>query len=101
MPDLAGADADVIPLIISVTDSQQRLNPLAKNKVTIHIEGDAKILGVDNGDLSDHEPYQSDAIEVREGKALVWIKTGSRLKDIIITASAKGLKSDSFLLERK
>ena len=101
VPDLAGADADVIPLIISVTDSQQRLNPLAKNKVTIHIEGDAKILGVDNGDLSDHEPYQSDAIEVREGKALVWIKTGSRLKDIIITASAKGLKSDSFLLERK
>jgi len=101
MPDFVGDDAVVIPFIISVTDSQQRINPLAKNKVVIHIEGDAKILGVDNGDLADHEPYQSDAIEVRDGKALVWIKIESRLKDIIITPNAPGLKSAIFFLEKK
>jgi len=101
VPDLVGANADVIPLIISVTDSQQHINPLAKNKVTLHIQGDANILGVDNGDLSDHEPYQSNSVEVRDGKALVWLKINSRLKDIVITANANGLKPESFLIEKK
>ena len=101
VPDFVGADANVIPLIITVTDSKQRVNPSAKDKVTLHIQGDAKILGVDNGDLSDHEPYQSNAIEVRDGKALVWLKINSRLKNVIITAKAEGLKLASLLVECK
>ena len=58
--------------------------------------GNAKIIGVDNGDLFYHGLYQTNEVEVREGKVLVWVKIGKNADKVTITATSKGLKSSEF-----
>lgn len=49
-----GKDATVFN--ISITDEKGREVPYADNMVKFYISGDAKIIGVGNGDPSSHEP---------------------------------------------
>ncbi|MGC1106534.1 MAG: beta-galactosidase GalA [Candidatus Acidiferrales bacterium] len=57
-PDRASiaSDAqDVSVIAVSVSDSQNRIVPIADNEITFEIDGPAKIIGVGNGDPSSHE----------------------------------------------
>ena len=49
-----GKDATVIN--VTVVDKQGRQVPTADNLIQFSVEGDAKIIGVGNGDPSSHEP---------------------------------------------
>lgn len=80
-------------IIVSVTDEKQRICPKSRDKITLNMSGNAKILGVDNGDLYYHGLYQTNEVEVRDGKVLVWVKIGKKADKVTITATAKGLKS--------
>jgi beta-galactosidase len=58
-PDRATINADgedVSVFTVSVTDAQDRVVPVASNKINFELTGAGKILGVGNGDPSCHEP---------------------------------------------
>lgn len=91
-----GKDATVIN--ISITDEQGREVPVADNMVKFYITGDAKIIGVGNGDPSSHEPdkcrdgsWQRSAFN---GKCQVIIQAGKTNGAVKLEAKANGLQSD-------
>ena len=88
-----GKDATVIN--VSVIDKQGREVPDADNLVQFTLEGDAKIIGVGNGDPSSHEPdkilegnWQRSAFN---GKCQVIVQSGKTPGHIKFKASSKGL----------
>jgi beta-galactosidase len=90
-----GKDATVIN--ISIIDNQGREVPTADNMVRFEISGDAKIIGVGNGDPSSHEPdkceegrWQRSAFN---GKCQVIIQAGTKPGIIKFEAKVAGLWS--------
>lgn len=90
-----GKDATVIN--ISITDEKGREVPVADNMVKFYLSGDAKIIGVGNGDPSSHEPdqcaegaWQRSAFN---GKCQVIIQAGKNTGEVKFEAKANGLIS--------
>lgn len=88
-----GKDATVIN--VSVIDNRGREVPDADNLIQFSIEGDARIIGVGNGDPSSHEP---DKIlegnwqrSLFNGKCQVIVQSGKIPGHIKFKASSKGL----------
>jgi len=96
-----GKDATVIN--ISITDDKGRENPIADNLVKFYISGEAKIIGVGNGDPSSHEPDKcADGSWQRStfnGKCQVIIQAGKTVGEVKFEAKSNGLKSSSVILK--
>jgi beta-galactosidase len=92
-----GKDAAVIN--ITVIDKKGREVAVANNLVHFSITGDAKIIGVGNGDPSSHEQDRYDDKSAQRflfnGKAQVIIQTGKAAGKIVFTAKADGLQEGS------
>jgi beta-galactosidase len=98
-----GKDANVIN--ISFTDTQGREVPDVNNMVYFTISGDARIIGVGNGDPSSHEPdkctdgaWQRSAFS---GKCQVIIQAGKTPGSIKFEARSNGLVSVSTVILSK
>jgi beta-galactosidase len=92
-----GKDATV--LNISVVDRQGREVPDANNLIHFGLRGDAKIIGVGNGDPSSHERdrYNDTSAErhLFNGKAQVIVLAGKTPSDIHFEARSEGLWTGS------
>ena len=92
-----GKDATIIN--VSVVDREGREVPDADNQVKFSIQGDAKIIGVGNGDPSSHEADKCvDGAWQRNlfnGKCQVIVQAGTRADVIKFEAKASGLWSGS------
>ena len=96
-----GKDATVIN--ISITDEKGREVPVADNMVKFYLSGDAKIIGVGNGNPSSHEPdkcaegaWQRSAFN---GKCQVILQAGKNIGEIQFEAKANGLQSATVKLK--
>ena len=63
------------------------------------VEGEARILGVDNGCLMNIEPYNECKVSLFQGSASVLLHIGKYAKQITVTASAQGLIAGKLILE--
>ena len=88
---LAADGQDLAFVFARVVDANGIVVPSPEVLVHFHIEGAGTIAGVDNGDLSDQEPFQADERNTREGKALVIVKTMRQPGIIHLTATASGI----------
>lgn len=88
-----GKDASVIN--VTVIDKQGREVPDADNLIQFSLEGNAKIIGVGNGDPSSHEPDKClDGNWQRKlfnGKCQVIVQSGNKAGFIKFTATSAGL----------
>ncbi len=88
---------DAVVLNISAVDRQGREVPDADNMIRFYITGDAKIIGVGNGDPSSHEPDQCpDGAWQRSlfnGKCQVIVQCGTKADMIHFEAKSGGLES--------
>lgn len=98
-----GKDADVIN--VSFVDKDGKEVPDANNIVYFTISGDAKIIGVGNGDPSSHEPdkcvdgaWQRSAFN---GKCQIIIQAGKTKSAIKLEAKSNGLTPGSTTIETK
>jgi beta-galactosidase len=86
---------DVSVINISTVDSEGRIVPVADNLIRFKLEGDARIIGVGNGDPSSHEPdICSDGMWQRSlfnGHAQVLVQAGATSGMIKFEATANGL----------
>ncbi|MBN1377824.1 MAG: DUF4982 domain-containing protein [Gammaproteobacteria bacterium] len=81
---IINADGEDISVItVQLEDSSGRVVPTAENKITFKLEGPGKIIGVGNGNPSDHEPEQFlDSVSVIDIQKL---KSSLILKDKVNT----------------
>jgi len=92
---------DVVHITTRVVDSAGTLNPHSRHMVNYTLDGPGKIRVIDNGDLADHTPPGSDSREVRRGKQLLILQAGSEPGDLIISASADGLRPSRVKIKSK
>ena len=92
-----GKDATVMN--VSVVDREGREVPDANNMIYFKVQGDAKIIGVGNGDPSSHEADKcADGLWQRSlfnGKCQVIIQSGKKAGIFKVEASAKSLFTGS------
>jgi beta-galactosidase len=90
-----GKDGTVVN--VSFLDSEYKEVPDANNRIQFTISGDAKIIGVGNGDPSSHELDKcADGMWERSafnGKCQVLIQAGKTPGKIILEAKSNGLRS--------
>ncbi len=95
-----GADAAVMN--ISVTDAKGREVPDAGNLIRFTVEGDARIIGVGNGDPSSHEPDKCPdghwQRHLFSGKCQVIVQAGKRSGPVRLIAASEGLETKDWRL---
>ena len=86
---------DLAYVTIDVTDADGNIVPDAKNNVTINVEGDGVLVGMDNGKQSDHQSFQDDNRDAFSGSLIAIVQSTKEAGEFTVTATAAGLKSDS------
>jgi beta-galactosidase len=89
---LAADRRDVAHVTVEIVDAQGRVVPTADNEVTFAIEGEARVIGVDNGNPASHESYQGNRRKAFNGMCLAMVGAAGKAGAIRVTASAEGLR---------
>jgi beta-galactosidase len=96
------ADGEDLSFItVEVTDENGIMVPDAENQIQFEIEGDAKIVGVDNGNPISHEPMKGSTIKAFSGKCLVVVQAGEKAGQVVLTSNAEGLKESKINIQLK
>ncbi|MGC2284380.1 MAG: glycoside hydrolase family 2 TIM barrel-domain containing protein [Candidatus Acidiferrum sp.] len=100
--DIISADRrDVANLTVQILDEKGRLVPIADNEVTFAVEGEATLIGVDNGDPSSHESYKANHRKAFNGLALAVLQSTAKPGSVHITASSPSLQSSTVTVTTK
>jgi beta-galactosidase len=92
--DAIAADRrDVAHFIVKILDAQGRVVPTADNEVTFEMQGEGKIIGVDNGYLASHEDYKANHRKAFNGLCMAIVQSTAKAGRIQVTATSPGLKS--------
>ena len=87
-----GEDTVVVP--VSILDAEGRLVS-ADNRVHFQLTGGGRILGVGNGNPSDHDPDKADQRNAFHGHCIAVVQAGSEPEAFQLTATSPGLTSAS------
>ena len=94
--DIIVADRrDVADIMVQILDASGRVVPDAGNEVSFEIQGEGKIIGVDNGDPQSHEDFKGNRRRAFNGLCLAIVQSTTKPGQIRIAASSPGLKSSS------
>jgi beta-galactosidase len=100
--DAIAADRrDVAHITVQIQDANGRMAPTASNEVTFEIEGEGKIIGLDNGDPQSKEDYRSTRRKAFNGLCLAIVQTSGKAGQIRVTAASPGLKASSITVTTK
>jgi beta-galactosidase len=83
---------DLSHIEAAVTDINGVVVPAPDTSITFQVEGPARLIGVDNGDLRSGESYWGTSRTTRFGRCLAILQAGQQPGHVVITASATGLK---------
>jgi len=83
---------DVVHVIAQIVDDRGRVAPDADNEIVFELQGEGKLIGVDNGDPRSHEDFKANRRRSFHGLCLAIVQSTARSGEIRITASSPGLK---------
>ncbi len=86
---------DVAHFTVQILDGDGRVVPTAANEVSFQVEGEGKLIGVDNGDPASHEDYKADRRKAFNGLCLAIIQSTAHAGAIRVSANSPGLKPAS------
>ena len=69
------------------------------NTINFRISGNGSILGVGNGDPTNHEYFKAEKHKTFHGLCLIVVKSTKQSGEIHLTATAKGLRSDKITIK--
>jgi beta-galactosidase len=83
---------DVVAITASVVDAHGRPVPTADSLIQFDISGDARLLGVGNGDPSNHESVKAPVCRLFNGLSQALIQAGSTAGSLRIRGRSAKLK---------
>lgn len=89
--EIAADGAELSYITVDVTDEDGNIVPDAGNNVKFTVEGEGKLVGVDNGKQDDHQSYQDDNRDAFNGQLVAIVQSTKTAGEITVTASAEGL----------
>lgn len=97
--EIAADGTDLSFITVEVLDKNGVLVPNAENQIQFEIEGDATIVGVDNGNQVSHESFKGSTIKVFYGKCLVVVQAGETAGEVVLSSKSEGLESSKLTIE--
>jgi len=92
---------DVAHFTVKILDAQGRVVPTADNAVAFEIQGEGKIIGVDNGNPASHEEFKGKSRKAFNGSCLAIVQSTAKPGRIQLTATSPGLKSSTVAVTTK
>ncbi len=90
--EMIKADGQDVSLVkVQLLDENGILVPDADVVIHFDVEGNGRLIGLDNGDLRNHTPFKSKTRETYWGKALAVIQSDRVKGNIFVTAKSDGL----------
>jgi beta-galactosidase len=86
---------DVAMFSVEVQDAQGRTVPITDNEVTFQVSGAGKLIGVGNGDPTDHASDKGSSRKAFSGFCMALIQSSKEAGDITVEATSRGLASAS------
>lgn len=96
---LAADGKDLIFVEISMKDEYGNPVENANNRVRVQVEGAGRLIGLDNGDSADYDPYKGLSRRLFSGKLMAVIGAKLEPGEIRMTVSSPGLENASLTLE--
>jgi beta-galactosidase len=100
-PAIRADRRDVAHLTVRVVDAQGRMHPDANNEITFEVQGEGKLIGVDNGDMSDMSDFKGKVRKAFHGMCLAIVQSTAQAGQIRVTATSPGLKPASVTVTTK
>ncbi|MGA7522818.1 MAG: beta-galactosidase GalA [Acidobacteriaceae bacterium] len=82
---------DVAMFAVAVHDAQGRVVPIADNEVTFQITGPGKLIGVGNGDPTDHASDKGVSRKAFSGLCMAVVQSAKQSGSITVQAASPGL----------
>lgn len=92
-PELIADGQDLCHVEVRIVDKNGTVVPSASNQIGFDIEGPVKLIGVDNGDLTSDESYQTNRRMAFQGKCMAVLRAGFASGDSELLITCKGLPS--------
>ena len=93
---------DLLHVTVAAVDKKGRVAPQAADPVSFSVEGDARIVGVINGDINSNEMTTGSQRRLWMGQCTVILRAGKTPGKVVLKASAPGLKPvESILMTSK
>jgi beta-galactosidase len=93
---------DVAHVTVKVLDAQGRLHPDADNEVTFEIQGEGKLIGVDDGNMADlASDFKGKVRKASHGMCLAMVQSTANAGQIRVTATSPGLKPATVTISTK
>jgi len=99
--ELAADRRDVAHIVVEVLDQQGWVVPDAANDIAFTLEGEARLIGVDNGNPQSHDSYKVNRCKAFNGMCLAVVQSTARAGRIRIAASSPALQPAELTIESK
>lgn len=90
---------DLIFVEIAMEDRNGRIVENANNRIHVEVTGAGRLLGLDNGDSTDYDPYKGRSRRLFSGKVMAIIGSTLQAGSIQLRVSSPGLPTASILLD--
>jgi beta-galactosidase len=98
----ASADGeDVVMFAVDVQDAQGRVVPITDNVVNFRVSGAGKLIGVGNGDPTDHESDKGTVRKAFCGYCMALVQSAKTAGSITVEVASPGLTSASMTIAAK
>lgn len=91
--ELSADGYDVAHVVAQVVDENNVPVQTKETMLTFGITGNAKMLGVDNGDAKSTQQYQSNSVVTSHGRALLIVQSTKKTGTVTVSAVGNGLKT--------
>lgn len=99
--EISANGQDVVHMEINLQDQMGNFVPDASNRMVFKVEGDAKIIGVDNGDPLNTDIFNSTTLKAFNGKCLVIIQASKAKGKFTFSVASEGLEGASVVVTKK
>jgi beta-galactosidase len=82
-------------------DAQGRFVPTADHAIRVDVSPEARLLGLCNGDPSNHESERKTSVRMFNGLALALVQSTERADEIWVQADSPGLTGSSVILRTR
>jgi beta-galactosidase len=86
---------DVAHVTVRLVDGNGRMVPASDNEVAFEIQGEGRIIGVDNGNQSSHEDYRASHRKAFNGLCLAVVQSSPKPGKIRLVVRSEGLQEAS------
>ncbi|MDR0394057.1 MAG: DUF4982 domain-containing protein [Tannerella sp.] len=90
-PDVNADGRDVAIVEVLLKDQDGRFVQHDDRKITFTVEGDATLVGIENGDLRMKEPLYTGSLSTYFGRCIVIVRAGKKAGEIVLSATGEGL----------